>query len=453
MHVEFIVFSLGRSKKVSNDFGSRGKASLTFDSPRRGAQSPQPSLPSVVVSKYQGDDDDILTSGQVSPVCEFMTTSGFYSLLMTMFVADAHIRGHLMLGLPERAERSEVELAEFNRRLTEFNQKNPPTKPHLSGRIISWAGPKTTRDKEKLRMFSPLGKSESARSSEESLIDVEPDSSRATRRRLQTLTRRRSFDDADSQRLARILPIERMRIDIELAGQVLIMRRREAHLANVLACLNALTTKLSASNSQLHTDYISKQDAIEAVKARAAILQDIEEARTRADAMTQETNALAYESAQFLVEDLWHMAAGPRLKVLEMRERVFGVGKRLPRGVRGAHGPFHRQQWTLGGEDRLVDALGRTESEAEEEYGLPGVVLHQRDEADEVEEHANLKPTWLLRMFHYWGSKWGAGAVPKDKGGNGHSGHAEGMSRSVSLSSSSDSTMVRNTMTRSKTAS
>lgn len=375
-------------------------------------------------------------------------------IVLNFTTADAHIRGHLKLGFSERAGRSEAELSDFNRRLSEFNEKNPPVKPHTQMRMVSWAGPKPTRDKDRLYSLSPLSRNESARTSQESLIDIEPDSSRAIRRSLQALKKRRSFDDADSLRNSRILPIERMRIDVELAGQLLVMRRREAHLANVLGCLNALTSKLSASNSQLHTDYTAKQHAIEAVKARAAILQDIEEARTRADAMTQETNALAYESAQFLVEDLWHMAAAPRLKVLEMRERVFGLGKST--GARGGHGQFSRQQWALGGADRLVDVLGRTESEAEEEYGLPGAIMPLQDEDVELEDNTNLKPTWLLRMFHYWGSRWGAGAAPKDakeKENGRQEDHAEGMSRSVSLASSSGSASARKSnLVRSQTS-
>ncbi|KAI0739324.1 hypothetical protein BC629DRAFT_1564847, partial [Irpex lacteus] len=142
--------------------------------------------------------------------------------------------------------------------------------------------------------------------------------------------------------------------------------------------------------------------------SRAGVLQDIEAMRAHADAMTQETNALAYESAQFLVDDLWHMAAAPRAKVLAVRERVFGTGRRLPQGVKGAHGRFNRMQWTLDGGTRLVDVHGRTESEAEEEVGLPWIrPVYEEEEEEDVVEHANLKPTWLLRFFNYWGSKWG----------------------------------------------
>ena len=136
-----------------------------------------------------------------------------------------------------------------------------------------------------------------------------------------------------------------------------------------------------------------------------------------------------------------------------MRERVFGVGQRVPTGIHGAHDQFNREQWTLQGEDRLVDVLGRTESEAEEEYGLPGAVLHRREEEEgEVIEHAGLKTTWMLRMFHYWGNRWGA-----SRAGNGAkvaAGHLEDIPSDGSLVSPSGSSTAlrRESLTRTKTS-
>lgn len=105
-----------------------------------------------------------------------------------------------------------------------------------------------------------------------------------------------------------------------------------------------------------------------------------------------------------------------------LREKVFGTGgRRLPEGVHGAHGPFNRLQWTLDGRERLVDYLGRTESEAEEESGLEhlrrdGGVRVDRAENEEEEEdddlvaHPGIKPMWLLRFFTSWGARWSASA-------------------------------------------
>ena len=131
--------------------------------------------------------------------------------------------------------------------------------------------------------------------------------------------------------------------------------------------------------------------------------------------MTQETKALQYESGQFRPEYLWRIASPARRRTLELREKVFGTGRRLPQGASGAHGRFNRLQWTLDGEGRLVDSLGRDESEVEEEAALRDSLgflegVEEEDEEDAV-EHPSLKPTWLLRFFTSWGARWGASAA------------------------------------------
>lgn len=271
--------------------------------------------------------------------------------------------------------------------------------------------------------------------------------------KFQQLKRSRSFDDAEDLRNIRILPPDRMQIDIELCGQLLMMRRREQHMANVVACLRALTSTLSTSNSSLRQDYNSKQVVIDTLQARAGVLQDIESARAHADAMTQETNALAYESAQFLVDDLWHMAASPRQKVLTVRERMFGTSRRLPQGVQGAHGRFNRIQWSLDGSTRLVDIHARTESEAEEEGVLPWIrpIYREEDEGDVV-EHANLKPTWLLRFFNYWGSRWGISRTHPKVKDEGHHEEVRERAKSTSVASSASALEIRSAVVRNNTA-
>ncbi|KAI0638204.1 hypothetical protein C8Q77DRAFT_1187759 [Trametes polyzona] len=399
--------ALGKSKKLSVDFGTLGKAFMP-DSPRgpseRSGQSSM--VPSVVISREPGDEDEILSSGQQSPV------------------SDAPNPLMLGVGSLPHAERSASELSEYDRRVTEFNQKRPTTKPQ--SRITSWSDARSARgmlhehsDEEHHRLgASPLSRADSTSSPGEddsmSITSIADDLDRQHRRRLlgSGTDRRRSFDDAAALAGTRILPLERMRIDVELCGQLLVMRRREAHLTNVLACLQALAARLDAQNAQLRADHDGvRGGALAALDARAGELPRLEALRTEAEALTQETHALAYESAQFLVEDLWHMAAQPRQRVFALREKVFGTGRRLPQGVRGAHGPFSRVQWTLDGKERLIDRLGRTESEAEEEDELPplpGMDLAADEEVDAI-EHQNLKPTWLLRFFNYWGGRLGLG--------------------------------------------
>jgi hypothetical protein len=128
--------------------------------------------------------------------------------------------------------------------------------------------------------------------------------------------------------------------------------------------------------------------------------------------MAQETKALEYESGQFRPEYLWRVASPARRKTLELREKVFGTGRRLPQGASGAYGRFNRLQWTLDGEGRLVDSFGRDESEVEEEVALGDLVeflegVEEEDDEDVV-QHPSLKPTWLLRFFTSWGARWGA---------------------------------------------
>lgn len=246
--------------------------------------------------------------------------------------------------------------------------------------------------------------------------------------------RRRSFGDAARFRAGGVLPIERMKIDVELCGQLLIMRRREDHLRNVVSCLEVcssdvivslrsdskrqiLAGSLSRTNAILHEDYEGHKDALRELERRMEVVAEMENERTRTDVMMQDTNALCYESEQFRVLDLWHTADPPRQRVLQLREKVFGAGtghgRRLPQGVRGAHGRFNRLQWTLDGSGRLVDWAGRTESDVEEEGGLPETVPHE--EVEDVVEHAGMKPTWLLRLFHSGLARWGGGEQKKEE--------------------------------------
>ncbi|KAL4241904.1 hypothetical protein ABKN59_000448 [Abortiporus biennis] len=388
--------AITRTKKLSVDF-SKGKIPTPESPPRNGGPSspshrPQHNVPAVVISK-DPDDEDILSSGQASPV------------------SDSHTVNPLMLGIGAfpAAGHSTGELSDYDRRVVEFNQRRPTTKSQA--RIISWSDPVTARgmldtDDESTRKLATgsLGKTNSGSSYETSLLGESEGLHEIRRTRLRG---RRSFDDVEKLKDSRILPMDRMRIDVELCGQLLVMRRRELHLANVLACLEALTHTLSSSNTLLQNELKSHQDSLALLESRSSVLQDIENARIKADGMTQETNALAYEFEQFHLDDLWHMASQPRQKVFMMREKVFGTGRRLGQGVHGAHGQFNRIQWRIDGTEVLVDALGRTESEVEEEMDLPGSrPLLEEEEEGEVVEHPGLRPTWLLRVFNYLGSRW-----------------------------------------------
>ncbi|KAH9943422.1 uncharacterized protein BXZ73DRAFT_40322 [Epithele typhae] len=394
-----------KGKKLSVDFGTLGKA-FSPESPRapfeKSSQSPM--VPSVVVSREPVDEEDMLSSGQQSPV------------------SDTPNPLMLGVGTMSGAERSASELSEYDRRVSEFNLRRPPGSRPQS-RIISWSDTRSARgmhteqdSRDNHIPPSPLGKADSSSSQPPQDDGSSVGDPTAERRSLHHMLatgsdRRRSFDDAAALADAAddvVLPVERMRIDVELCGQLLVARRREAHLANVAAVLAALAARLAAQNAGLHADHELAREALALLAARAGELPRVEALRAEADALAQETHALAYESEQFQVGDLLHMAAQPRARVLALREKAFGTGRRLPQGVRGAHGPFSHVQWTLDGEGRLVDRLGRTESEAEEEeegMHLPGLLDEPEGEEVDAVEHQNLKPTWLLRFFNYWGGR------------------------------------------------
>lgn len=201
---------------------------------------------------------------------------------------------------------------------------------------------------------------------------------------------------------------------------------------------------------------------------------DINSELTNANRTSQATHTLRYEAEQFRMNDLWQAVSPPWHKVLDLRDKVFGTGgRRLAPGTHGADGRFNRLQWALDGQPRLVDKLGRTKREAEEEDRLfsagasvsginsvrrvslrleddeggsfpvegpkeadSGAVKSKREvgqteavqqgllsaanggekeddeDEDEVVEHSGMKPMWLLRMFTKWGTGWGQGHGP-----------------------------------------
>lgn len=149
-------------------------------------------------------------------------------------------------------------------------------------------------------------------------------------------------------------------------------------------------------------------------------MADIDTENFKADEISQAANTLWYESQQFRVPELWHVASPPRQAVFALRHKVFGTGgRRLPQGVRGAHGRFNRLQWTLDGKPRLVDYLGRTESEAEEESiadPREEFVPPPPEEEKDAVEHPGIRPMWLLRFFTSW---WGAPAGTEKAAGDG----------------------------------
>ncbi|KAG5643968.1 hypothetical protein DXG03_009319 [Asterophora parasitica] len=391
---------------------------------RVGAVPLSPTLPPTVFGGYvpDGDDDDLLSSGQVSPI-DNLRPSPFQLL------QDGQSLESTTFSTP----------ADYERKILEFNQKRPWVNRMQKSRISSWADPVSARgilDEDSSDLEgSRAGSSTRARRRKrgdtigswlggESLLE-EPEEwyeggwSEEEGEEPQTLrtgmfgrTRRRSFHDLQSLQGMHQIPAERMRVDVELAGQLLIMTRREAHLQNVLACLRVLTSSLSSTNTLLRSDYQTHLSFLSDLESRTQAISAIDAENAKADKTSQATHTLRYEAEQFRIPDLWHTATPSRAKVLTLREKVFGTGgRRLPQGMHGAHGPFNRLQWTLDGRERLVDHLGRTESEAEEETpGIPYLGIKKEEEEDVV-QHPGIKPMWLLRFFTSWGARWGTPAT------------------------------------------
>ena len=163
--------------------------------------------------------------------------------------------------------------------------------------------------------------------------------------------------------------------------------------------MQLLADSLSMVNEHLREHHELHVDSVKELEDRSRVFTELDGENVKVDGMFQATNALQYGSEQFVLSELWHTASTSRHKVFELRDKVFGAdGERLPRGMHGAHGKFNRLQWTIDGKKRLVDQLGRTESEAEEERKI------QVDDVDEEEEeeeevghqHAGIR---LARFF------------------------------------------------------
>ncbi|KAF8195869.1 hypothetical protein K438DRAFT_2017114 [Mycena galopus ATCC 62051] len=386
--------------------------------------------------------EEELSSGQVSPVDDPRTPKQFD---IVMGASAASSAANILN--PE----------EYDRKLSAFNHKRPWGARMAQARVASWSDPVSAReilDGDSEGEGSGEGEAEGRGrraagsilgDEESSVLYEEPSDAGAAgylsdaapvpppRRRQVALgpRRRRSWhQDPKSFKGLKVLSPERMRIDVALCGQVLIMVRREEHLKNVLACVQVLTSSLSQVNTKLREDYQKHARALLEVEQQTKVIADIDVEASKAYKISQAQNTLSYETQQFQVRELWHIASPPRRTTFALRDKVFGMGgRRLPPGKHGAHGRFNRLQWTLDGQERLVDHLGRTESEAEEESvmeDIEGDGFHlPPTEDEEVVKHPAMRPMWLLRFFTSWGAKWGASepdvkvdATAKAKAGN-----------------------------------
>ncbi|KAF7292462.1 hypothetical protein HMN09_01230300 [Mycena chlorophos] len=427
--------SLSRPKGHNGDLAA-GRDSLD-DPNSSGVLRKRPPLPlhelSVQSRRHGGGGDEELSSGQVSPIADDPRTPR-QDPLQSAASSAANL----------------LNAEEYERKLHAFNHKRPWGNRMVQNRISSWSDPISARgimDSDESeesdtgetgsgvsdvrrhrppprqpRTSSRLGQMTILNEPDEVIYEEPTEASgylsdapprlAPKRKQAPTLKRCRSWHhDPKSFHDVKVLSPERMRIDVALCGQVLVLLRRAEHLRNVLACVQVLTTSLSETNTILREDYQSHVRALAEVEQQTRVVAEIDVEGSTADKILQAQNTISYETQQFLVQELWHIASQPRHTTFAMRDKVFGMGgRRLPPGKHGSHDQFNRLQWTLDSRKHLVDQLGRTESEVEEET-VVDVDAVQTPAADpdrvfEVVQHPSIRPMWLLRFFTSWGAKW-----------------------------------------------
>ncbi|KAF9009063.1 hypothetical protein BDQ17DRAFT_1422232 [Cyathus striatus] len=411
-----------------------------------GPQSP--TLPPMMFSSEgREDEEELLSSGQVSPIGEFKPNpfnviqdsahpSGGSSVTNLNSITSSEFAKLISQKRPWNRRLNKTRLATWSDPLSAKAEEDDAGEESAEGERSDASRTANGKQREGFRFQSMLSLTSLADG--EGVIHEEPaEMEEIPPPKRGPFTdgsqRRRSFHDMESFRGMHILRPEQMRIDVELCGQMLIISRREEHLRNVMECLEVVAVRLSDKTAALERDYQSHLEMLNDLGARVKILSDIDEENAKMEEIIQATNTLSYESEQFRVPDLWHTASHSRAKVLLLREQVFGTGgRRLPPGVHGAHGRFNRLQWTLDGRERLVDYLGRTESEAEEESKVDPHSLFIRppeEDEEDVVEHSSIKPMWLLRFFMGWGARWST-SKDDDKNGKGKGKDKNGKSTS-----------------------
>ncbi|KAF9247064.1 hypothetical protein BU15DRAFT_69908 [Melanogaster broomeanus] len=358
-------------------------------------------VPAVVLSHDNGEEDELLSSGQVSPISVSRTRNPSI-LNSSVDVSSANLPG-----------------SGTGKRFNEFLALRERTRGGEAGEMRRGRGSRVSSWDEWERVVG--GHSEAWYRGQVLEDDIEK--KRVCRRGIR---RRHTFNDLHSVQGVPVLRADWMSMDVELCGQILIMRRREAHLTGVVKCLEHLTEALAHTSTSLRTAYTAHKPIIDALTSPSSPTTYYQSLTHPGEFTTSTTShpstspispprlhrhnyiyrthsppgrtplsatlhalpvppavpALQYEAAQLRVDDMWAFARGVRRKVCELRgvvfgrENVLGVG-----GVSGAGGPGGRgrrtgkgkgrrkrtSQWRLDGSERLVDAYGRTESEAEEE--------------------------------------------------------------------------------------
>ncbi|KAH0839736.1 hypothetical protein J3R83DRAFT_676 [Lanmaoa asiatica] len=404
-------------------------------------------IPAVVLSQQcsdNGDEDELLSSGQASPASVSRTHNPFS--LGVSDVSSANLVGTENERQPgdslgSRRHDYDSGVGEKGQRVSTRNE----SERMIGGRGEAWWKARVPRER-----YRKEGK--------QCASD-------------QTV---HTFHDLPSVQHTPVLRTDWMRTDAELCGQILMMRRREAHLEGVVKCLEYLTTTLADASTALRNAHTAHKPIVDALTSHhpatpsgpaatspmAVISPTLPAslpsafqahippglmpvvAALHALPVPPPVPALRYEAAQLRVDDMWASTREVRRKVWELRsvvfgrENVLGVGGPGPRTGKGKGRRRWSSQWRLDGTECPVDALGRTESEAEEERGIvaDGERSEGEDETESERESGVEKkgvlgdgleeggsevmgPMWLLRVFMSWGARLGIVKGEADVGG------------------------------------
>lgn len=130
---------------------------------------------------------------------------------------------------------------------------------------------------------------------------------------------------------------------------------------------------LSGLNTRLRDDLATNEDPFEdATRLRQEVLAVLDAAEARQADWSKDQNIMLYQADEMDMIKIWSNVRHQRSRVALVRQSVFEP----PPGARPKPGTanrrFYRLQATLDPEEqRLVDYMCRTESEAEEEAGIP----------------------------------------------------------------------------------
>ncbi|KIJ56680.1 hypothetical protein M422DRAFT_22838 [Sphaerobolus stellatus SS14] len=220
--------------------------------------------------------------------------------------------------------------------------------------------------------------------------------------------RRHSMDDLSKLRDTEVLPVDRMKIDVGLCGQYLIMHRREIHLQNIITLLDHFNTSVGIRTTKIEDELIASEAAADATtRLRHEVWSAIDHTESHLSDWANTQDLLNYQTDEMELAPLWRSVREQRARTLEARQNVFPAPSRKRISRQPISRTHFRMQSTLEPDEfRLVDWFGRTESEAEEEIPIPKEDNGQPPLFDEVQAwsaaHANSNEGRVKQRKWWW---------------------------------------------------